>query len=59
MSDLKQAKDSLNFCSEELSKYQNLCRTGLTRDELLTIDKIILRLKSRITNLRSILDGHR
>ncbi|MEO3357266.1 hypothetical protein ABGS66_08810 [Acinetobacter haemolyticus] len=59
MSDLKQAKDSLDFCSLELNKYQSLSRSGLTREELLTIDKIIVRLKTRIRNLRSILDGHR
>lgn len=59
MTDLKQVQDSLEFCSKELSKYQNLCRTGLTRDELLTIDNIIMRLKSRIKNLRPIVDGHK
>ena len=42
----------LEFCSAELSKYQNLSRSGLTRNELLAIDGIMIKLKERIRNLR-------
>lgn len=51
------AKRNLNKCSEELSRYQNLSRTGLSRDEMLVIDRIIVRLKSQIKNLRIALYG--
>ncbi|MEF3816070.1 hypothetical protein NOL39_04155 [Acinetobacter baumannii] len=47
-------KKDLDFCSCELEKYQNLSRTGLSRDELITIDSIIVRLKGRIRNLREL-----
>ena len=52
MTDKVQAKQDLEFCSAELSKYQNLSRTGLTRVEMLTIDRIMIKLKERIKNLR-------
>ncbi len=38
-------KQGLEFCSAELSKYQNLSRSGLTRDEMLAIDGIMIKLK--------------
>ena len=52
MTDKVQAKQDLEFCSAELSKYQNLSRAGLTRNELLAIDGIMIKLKERIKNLR-------
>ena len=52
MTDKVQAKKDLEFCSAELSKYQNLSRSGLTRNELLAIDGIMIKLKERIKNLR-------
>jgi hypothetical protein len=55
MTDRVQAKQDLEFCSAELSKYQNLSRSGLTRNELLAIDGIMIKLKERIKNLREAL----
>ena len=55
MTDKVQAKKDLEFCSAELSKYQNLSRSGLTRNEMLSIDGIMIKLKKRINNLRSTL----
>lgn len=52
-SDKVQAKKDLEFCSAELSKYQNLSRSGLTRDEMLAIDGIMIKLKERVKNLRT------
>ncbi|MGS5360304.1 hypothetical protein ACT4YG_013450 [Acinetobacter baumannii] len=57
MTDLVEAKKNLDKYSEELSRYQNLSRTGLSRDEMLVIDSIILRLKNQINNLRSMLNA--
>lgn len=51
MADKSEVKKGLDFCSCELDKYQNLSRSGLSRDELITIDSIIVRLKERIKNL--------
>lgn len=42
MTDKVQAKKDLEFCSTELSKYQNLSRLGLTHDELLAMAKILV-----------------
>jgi len=53
MADKVQAKKDLEFCSAELSKYQNLSRSGLTRDEMLAIDGIMIKLKERVKNLRT------
>ncbi|MCW8041291.1 hypothetical protein [Acinetobacter entericus] len=55
MADKVQAKKDLEFCSTELSKYQNLSRAGLTRGEMLAIDGIMIKLKERIKNLREAL----
>ena len=55
MTDKVQAKKDLEFCSAELSKYQNLSRFGLTRDEMLAIDGIMIKLKERVKNLRTTL----
>ena len=52
MADKVQAKKDLEFCSAELSKYQNLSRSGLTRNEMLSIDGIMIKLKKRIKNLK-------
>ena len=57
MTDKVQVKQDLEFCSAELSKYQNLSRSGLTRNELLAIDGIVIKLKERIKNLRVALYG--
>lgn len=57
MTDKVQAKQDLEFCSAELSKYQNLSRTGLTRNEMLAIDGIMIKLKERIRNLREAIFG--
>ena len=55
MTDKVQAKKDLEFCSAELSKYQNLSRSGLTLNEMRTIDGIMIKLKERINNLRTAL----
>ena len=55
MTDKVQAKKDLEFCSAELSKYQNLSRSGLTRDEMLAIDGIMIKLKELVKNLREML----
>lgn len=55
MTDKVNAKKELVFCSAELSKYQNLSRSGLTRDEMLAIDGIMIKLKERVKNLRLVL----
>ena len=57
MTDKVQAKQDLEFCSTELSKYQNLSRSGLTRHQMIVIDEIIIKLKERINNLRFTLYG--
>lgn len=57
MTDRVQAKKDLQFCCDELSKYQNLSRAGLTRNEMLAIDGIMIKLKDRIKNLREALYG--
>ncbi|QBB78058.1 hypothetical protein CUC60_020600 [Acinetobacter baumannii] len=51
--DTSEAKKNLNKYSDELSRYQNLSRTGLSREEMLVIDRIIIRLKNKINNLQS------
>lgn len=55
MTDKVQAKQDLEFCSAELSKYQNLSRSGLKRHQLMAIDEIMIGLKERIKNLRAVL----
>ena len=55
MTDKVQAKKDLEFCSAELSRYQNLSRSGLTLNEIRTIDGIMIKLKERINNLRTAL----
>lgn len=55
MTDKVQAKKDLEFCTAELSKYQNLSRSGLTRDEMLAIDSIMINLKDRVKNIRTTL----
>ena len=57
MTDRVQAKKDLQFCCDELSKYQNLSRTGLRHSELIAIDNVIIRLKEQIKNLRVALYG--
>lgn len=57
MTDKVQAKQDLEFCSAELSKYQNLSRVGLRHSELVAIDNVMIRLKERIKNLRFALYG--
>ncbi len=55
--DTSEAKKNLNKYSDELSRYQNLSRTGLSREEMLVIDRVIMRLKNKINNLRSMLNA--
>lgn len=55
--DTSEAKKNLNKYSDELDRYQNLSRTGLSREEMLVIDRIIIRLKNKINNLRSLLNA--
>ena len=55
MTDRVQAKKDLQFCCDELAKYQNLSRTGLRHSELIAIDGIMIRLKKQIKNLRTAL----
>ena len=57
MTDKVQAKQDLEFCSAELSKYQNLSRAGLRHSELIAIDNVMIRLKEQIKNLRMALYG--
>lgn len=55
MTDRVQAKKDLQFCCDELSKYQNLSRSGLRHSELVAMDNIMIRLKEQIKNLRTVL----
>ncbi|EXA67169.1 hypothetical protein J504_1148 [Acinetobacter baumannii 348935] len=55
MTDKVQAKQDLEFCSAELSKYQNLSRAELKRHQMIAIDEIMIELKQRIKNLRNML----
>lgn len=55
MTDRVQAKQELEFCIAELSKYQNLSRSGLTRDEMLVVDGIMIKLKERVRNMCAVL----
>ena len=57
MTDTVQARKDLELCSAELSKYQNLSRSGLTLNEMRTIDGIMIKLKERIKNLREALNA--
>ena len=57
MTDRVQAKKDLQFCCDELSKYQNLSRVGLRHSELIAIDNVMIRLKEQIKNLRVALYG--
>ena len=57
MTDRVQAKKDLQFCCDELIKYQNLSRTGLRHSELVAMDNIMIRLKEQIKNLRMVLHG--
>ena len=50
MTDKVQAKQDLEYCSTELSKYQNLSRSGLKRHQMIAIDEIMIELKERIKN---------
>ncbi len=56
--DKNEGKKNLDKFSLELERYQNLSRTGLTRDEMLVMDRIIVRLKGQVKNLRTALYGH-
>ena len=56
--DKNEGTKNLDKVSLELERYQNLSRTGLTRNEMLVIDRIILRLKTQVKNLRTALYGH-
>ena len=58
MTDKVQAKKDLEFCSAELSKYQNLSRAGLRHSELIAIDNVMIRLKEQVKNLRMALYGY-
>ena len=55
MTDTVQAKKDLQFCCDELAKYQNLSRAGLRDAELKAIDAVMIRLKEQIKNLRNML----
>ncbi|WP_416392843.1 hypothetical protein [Acinetobacter baumannii] len=55
--DKNEAKKNLDKYSQELERYQNLSRSGLSRGEMLVIDRIILRLKKQVNNLRTALYG--
>ena len=55
MTDRVQAKKDLQFCCDELAKYQNLSRSGLRDAELKAIDAVMIRLKEQIKNLRNML----
>ncbi|WP_228130721.1 hypothetical protein [Acinetobacter sp. 809848] len=44
-------------CCNELSKYQNLSRSGLRHSELIALDNVMIRLKEQIKNLRVALNG--
>lgn len=55
--DKNEGEKNLDKYSQELERYQNLSRTGLSRDEMLVIDRIILRLKQQVNNLRTALYG--
>ena len=53
MTDTVQAKKNLQFCYDELIKYQNLSRTGLRHSELVALDNNIIRLEEQMKHLRT------
>ena len=53
MTDTIQARKDLEHCSAELSKYQNFSRSGFRHSELIALEKVMIRLKERIKNLRA------
>ena len=57
MTDTVQAKKDLQFCCDELAKYQNLSRSGLRDAELKAIDAVMIRYKERINNLRNMINA--
>ena len=57
MTDTVQAKKDLQFCCDELAKYQNLTRSGLRDAELKAIDAVMIRYKERINNLRNMINA--
>ncbi|MFW1850288.1 hypothetical protein ACG9XR_06895 [Acinetobacter guillouiae] len=48
MTDTVQPRKDLELCSAELSKYQNLSRSGLRHSELIAIENVMIRLKEQI-----------
>ncbi|WP_286984417.1 hypothetical protein [Acinetobacter sp. UBA6007] len=53
----QEAQQNLRVLTEEISKYQNLSRSMMTRSEMIMVDQKIIVLKERVKNIRSILDS--
>ena len=52
--DSVEARRNLKLYGDEITKYQNLSRSLLSRDEMIMIDNKIRVLKERIKTIRSI-----
>ena len=55
MTESVQTRKDLERCCAELSKYQNMSRSGLRHSELIAIDNVMIRLEERIKNIRAVL----
>jgi len=53
----QEVQQNLRTLTEEISKYQNLSRSMMTRSEMIMVDQKIIVLKERVKNIRSILDS--
>lgn len=53
--DTQEAQQNLRTLTEEISKYQNLSRSMMTRSEMIMVDQKIIVLKERVKNIRVVL----
>ncbi len=51
----QEAQQNLRALTEEISKYQNLSRSMMTRSEMIMVDQKIIVLKERVKNIRVVL----
>lgn len=51
----QEAQQNLRVLTEEISKYQNLSRSMMTRSEMIMVDQKIIVLKERVKNIRVVL----
>lgn len=51
----QEVQQNLRTLTEEISKYQNLSRSMMTRSEMIMVDQKIIVLKERVKNIRVVL----